>query len=90
LTPEQRKIVPVLSQTLFKLKDLQATHSPAELKTIVNEQFAKQTEMKLAYFEIVDAETLASVSDFKKHTHVVACIAVELGSLRLIDNVVMK
>src|SRR3954465_2549103 len=80
LTPEQRKIVPVLSQTLFKLKDLQATHSPAELKTIVNEQFAKKTEMKLAYFEIVDAETLASVSDFKKHTHVVACIAVELGS----------
>ena len=90
LNPEQRKIVPAISQLLFKVKALQASHSPLELKAIVNEEFAKQTEMKLAYFEIVDGETLASVRDFKNHSQVVACIAVELGSLRLIDNVVMK
>lgn len=90
LTPEQRKIVPAISQLLFKIKELQATHSPAQLKTIVSEQFARQTEMKLAYFEIVDGETLTSVNDFNQHKEVVACIAVEIGSLRLIDNVVLK
>lgn len=56
----------------------------------MREQFGKQAEMKLAYFEIVDGTTLASVSDFNQHKEVVACIAVEIGSLRLIDNVVLK
>ncbi|HET6227529.1 MAG TPA: pantoate--beta-alanine ligase [Bacteroidia bacterium] len=90
LTPEQRKIVPSISKILFTIKELQTTHSPAQLKTIVSDFFARQAEMKLAYFEIVDANTLGSVSDFKQHTGVVACIAVEIGSLRLIDNVVLK
>lgn len=90
LTPEQRKIVPAISQILFKVKELQTTHSPAELKAFVSEQFDKQKEMKLAYFEIVDGATLASVNDFKQHKEVVACIAIEIGSLRLIDNVLLK
>lgn len=89
LSPEQRKIVPRISQTLFNVKELQNTHSPAQLKAMVNEQFATQAEMKLAYFEIVDAETLRNISDFKPHQEAVACIAVELGSLRLIDNIIL-
>lgn len=90
LTPEQRKIAPFISQVLFKVKDLKESNSPAQLKEFVREQFDKQAEMKLAYFEIVDGTTLASVSDFNQHKEVVACIAVEIGSLRLIDNVVLK
>lgn len=90
LTPKQRELVPFISQLLFKVKGLQTKHTPSELKIIVNEAFAKQSEMQLAYFEIVDGETLETVTDFNTHTQVVACIAVEVGSLRLIDNVVMK
>lgn len=89
LSPEQRKIVPRISQTLFNVKELRNTHSPAQLKAMVNEQFATQAEMKLAYFEIVDAETLRNISDFNPHQEAVACIAVELGSLRLIDNIIL-
>lgn len=89
LTPEQRSIVPFISQTLFKLKELKTTHSPAQLKAMVTEQFASQTAMKLAYFEIVDSQTLQNISDFQQHNGVVACIAVEIGSLRLIDNIIL-
>lgn len=89
LTPAQREVVPLISQLLFKIKEIHASHSPAELKAVVNEQFALHPLMKLAYFEIVDSETLESVSDFKQSKSAVACIAVELGSLRLIDNVVL-
>jgi pantoate--beta-alanine ligase len=89
LTSEQRKVVPMISETLFKIKEMHASHSPAQLKAIVNEELAIYPQMKLAYFEIVDAETLASISDFKESKSAVACIAVELDSLRLIDNVVL-
>lgn len=89
LSPEQRKLVPLISQTLFKIRESHAFHTPSELKKSVNEVFAHQQEMKLAYFEIVDTETLQTITDFKQHQHAVACIAVELGSLRLIDNVIL-
>jgi pantoate--beta-alanine ligase len=89
LTPAQRKIVPVISQLLFKIKEIQSLHTPSQLKTIVKEELASYPQMKLAYFEIVDSETLGSVSDFKKSKSAVACIAVELDSLRLIDNIVL-
>jgi pantoate--beta-alanine ligase len=42
--------------------------------------------MQLEYFEIADAETLQPIADFKQHKAVVACIAVQLGDVRLIDN----
>lgn len=89
LTPEQRKQVPFISQTLFKVKEQRTTHSPDELKAWVKEQFASQEGMKLAYFEIVDTENLLNVSDFKHHKGTVACIAVEVGSIRLIDNIIL-
>lgn len=89
LTAEQREKVPLISQTLFKLKEIYSQHSPAQLKNIVTEQFASIPEMKLAYIEIVDATTLQPITDFKKTKNAVACIAVELGSLRLIDNVIL-
>ncbi len=89
LTTEQRKVVPLISQTLFRIKEMRLTHSPAELKVIVNEQFASSALMKLAYFEIVDSETLESITDFEQSKSAVACIAVELENLRLIDNVVL-
>jgi pantoate--beta-alanine ligase len=89
LTPAQRKVVPLISQTLFDIKEIQSTHTPAELKTIVNERFISYPLMKLAYFEIVDSETLESISDFTESKSAVACIAVKLDDLRLIDNVVL-
>ena len=64
-------------------------HSVAQLKSTVNELFASVPEMKLAYFEIVDAGTLQSIADFKESKSAVACIAVEIGGIRLIDNIIL-
>lgn len=89
LSPHERTLVPVISQTLFKIKQLQATHSISQLKSIVNEQFASIPEIKLAYFEIVDSDTLRALTDFKDSKSAVACIAVEIGALRLIDNIIL-
>ena len=42
------------------------------------------------YFEIINAETLEPVSAFSQVKGVVACIAVTLGTVRLIDNIVLR
>ena len=57
-----------------------------ELRDMVKIQIESQGVMKLEYFEIVDPETLQPVKDLKTATGAVACIAVKLSSVRLIDN----
>jgi pantothenate synthetase len=42
------------------------------------------------YFEIVDGKTLQSIENLDEHDHVVACTAVKVGEVRLIDNLEMK
>ena len=44
--------------------------------------------MHLEYFEIVDDKDLRSVSDWKDKVNKVGCIAVHLGEVRLIDNLI--
>jgi pantoate--beta-alanine ligase len=46
--------------------------------------------MKLEYFEIADPETLQPIADLSKAKSAVACIALKLGDIRLIDNIVLK
>ena len=46
-------------------------------------------KMQLDYFEISDTESLEPVREQAAGQHLVACIAVKLGAVRLIDNVVL-
>jgi pantoate--beta-alanine ligase len=89
LSPEERKAAPLISQTLFKVKEMKENHSVAELKNFVKNQIAAETRMQLEYFEIADAETLQPVNTFEKGKSAVACIAVKLGDVRLIDNILL-
>ena len=88
LTAEERKIAPVISQALFKAKEGWKDHSIAGTRDIVTAVINSQPLLKLEYFEIADAETLQPAKEGQKQ-NVVACIAVHLGAVRLIDNVVL-
>jgi pantoate--beta-alanine ligase len=41
------------------------------------------------YIEIVDMDSLEPVKDWKESKHAIVCIAVFLGQVRLIDNMVL-
>jgi pantoate--beta-alanine ligase len=60
--------------------------SPAELKDWVRERFELKPELHLEYFEIVEDKELKSISTWDQGVNKVACIAVQIGSVRLIDN----
>lgn len=89
LSSEERKAAPLISKVLFKVQELQNTHSMEDLKTFVKTQIQAESLMALEYFEIVDAETLLPINDYNQAKSVVACIAIKLGAVRLIDNVLL-
>ncbi len=85
LTPEERITAPYIYKTLQKAKQLWAGDNADEVKRLVEEAFAAQPEFKLDYFEIADRETLQPATQRRA----VACIAVFLGKVRLIDNILL-
>ncbi len=88
LKPEERKVASTISQTLFKAKELWKDHSVDELKKIVAELISSEKQLRLEYFEISDIQTLQAMKNGEKK-NAVACIAVQLGDVRLIDNIVL-
>ncbi|MEZ4932364.1 MAG: pantoate--beta-alanine ligase [Saprospiraceae bacterium] len=46
--------------------------------------------MEPEYFEIVDGFTLRPIEQFEDVDVAVACTAVKVGDIRLIDNIVLK
>lgn len=89
LSPEERKTAPLISKTLFKIKELSDTKTFAELKAYAEAEINSAPGMRLNYFEIVNAETLQPIESFSQANSAVACIAVKLGTIRLIDNIVL-
>jgi pantoate--beta-alanine ligase len=88
LTFEERKAAGIIPQTLFKAKEMWGNKAISELKAFVVAEIAKESILKLDYFEIVHFNTLTPTEGpVPQSTPVIACIAVFAGKIRLIDNV---
>lgn len=59
-----------------------------EVKKSAQEQFAALPEFTLDYFEIVDIKTLQSITKLESSDSMAICVAVFLGPIRLIDNII--
>ena len=87
LSPVQRKNAVLISQMLFDSKNRKHQLSIAELKQEVINAINENSELEVEYFDLVDSETLQSVQDWSDSEHIIGCIAVFAGEVRLIDNV---
>jgi pantoate--beta-alanine ligase len=86
LTPAQRRIVPVIAQTLLASRG-KIVHTPLdELKQWVTDTINQTEGLKVEYFEIVDKNTLQAADIFRVNA-LQGCIAVHAGNIRLIDNI---
>jgi pantoate--beta-alanine ligase len=86
LTREERKLAPFIYETLKLASEKKEELSPAKLKDWVRDHFERKPELSLEYFDIVEDKELMSISDWDQGVNKVACMAVQLGSVRLIDN----
>ena len=89
LTPKHRKSSVLLNKTLKEAKKLIGKKSPQEIKAFAMEKLSI-SEFKPEYFDIVDGITLHDINDLEGTKFAVACTAVWVGDVRLIDNLVLK
>ena len=87
LSEKERKIAPEIAQTLRKAREKQDELSPAALKKWVTDTLNQHPEMQVDYFEIVDDQNLNPVRSWGEQVNKVGCVAVQLGAVRLIDNI---
>ncbi|WP_321997758.1 pantoate--beta-alanine ligase [Draconibacterium orientale] len=88
LTEEQRKNATLISETLFKAKELKGQKSVQEITDWVTETINKNPFLDVEYFEIVDDEQLQPVKSWDEKSTKVGCVAVFCGKIRLIDNII--
>ncbi len=87
LSEKERKIAPEIARTLRKAREKQDELSPAALKKWVTDTLNQHPEMQVEYFEIVDDQDLNPVRSWNEQVNKVGCVAVQLGAVRLIDNI---
>ena len=91
LTPGQRRSASLISRVLFSMQEkASGMASFSELLASAQAEIDKDPLLKTEYLEIVDAETLQSVSGWDHASGLRACAAVKVGAIRLIDNVCIK
>lgn len=87
LSEVQRKNASKISETLFKACNLAAELSVNELKDWVVDEINKNPYLSVEYFEIVDDTYLEQVNSWKENNVKIGCITVQVGKIRLIDNI---
>ena len=87
LTKEHRAVASSIHKILKSITGLYSSKLPMEIKTFVEQEFAKIPLLELEYIELVNSRTLEPIQNWNVNTSVTACIAVFAGKIRLIDNI---
>lgn len=90
LDPEKRASAPLISKTLFEARNKMLEMSVKNLIDWVVNSINRDLHLSVEYFELSDAITLEPIKDWSDAEHIVGCIAVKAGNVRLIDNVIFK
>lgn len=88
LEKKLREKATILHQTLVQTKEKFGTVSVNTLKEEAMKALTIE-HFRPEYFEIVDGYSLQNVEDLANHKKVVACTAVWIGDIRLIDNMIL-
>lgn len=90
LSPQERKTAANIYKILCDSKKLYPQVKPSEVINHVVDAINKIDSLRVEYFEIVDGNTLQSISEWSDSEYIVGCITVFCGEVRLIDNIKYK
>ncbi len=90
LTHTQRRQAPHIFTTLKEVAQIIKHRRVEEVKAWVQKSINSNPEMELEYFEIADPQTLLPITGTLDQQSAVACIAVYMGPIRLIDNIIIN
>ena len=87
LNDEQRKNAALISKCLFEIEKKKESLSLQETKQYVIRNINDNPFLEVEYFDIVNEKDLNPLSDWDKEMAIRCCIAVNVGNVRLIDNI---
>lgn len=87
LSELERKNASKISETLFKACNLVPDFGVSQLKEWVVTEINNNAYLEVEYFEIVDDTSLKSIEKWNDSNNRIACITVQVGKVRLIDNI---
>ncbi len=87
LTKHQRDEAPFIRKTMLWAKENIENYSPNNLTNEVENRINSNSEMRITYFEISEANTLIKCENWESNTDYIGFIVVEMGDVRLIDNI---
>ncbi len=90
LNVKEREQATLLSELLFYTKDNIKNQSIRALKKYALKRLSQEPNFKVDYFEIVDGKTLQEIDSIENVDSAIACTAVFVGEIRLIDNIILK
>jgi pantoate--beta-alanine ligase len=92
LTADERKIAPAIYKALNESVAYSKTHTVEETRRHTIEQINATEGLEVQYYKIVNADTLADITDWDQAQAVQGCITVFCGHtpIRLIDNIKYK
>lgn len=87
LSDKQRAEAAIIPKTLFQAKEKTQYMEVCDLKEWVIKTINESKLLEVEYFEIVDGENLIPINNWSESGIDVGCIAVQVGNIRLIDNI---
>jgi len=87
LLEEEFKQASIILKAISELPELMKNQTLNDIKKNIFANINSVSGFKTEYVEIVDSESLESVSDFSNHKSITCCVAVYCGQVRLIDNI---
>jgi len=90
LTDEQQKEATFIFKSLLKAKERFNSQNAKSLVEEIEADFRNNPNFELDYFQIVDEENLEPATTYKNGVKYRAFVAAKIGSVRLIDNMVLN
>ena len=87
LSKQQREKAPFIYQTLLNASEWSKTQNYTEVKRKTIAAFEEKNEFKLEYFQIAESTELQPVDTAIKGQQIMGFIVVNMGDIRLIDNI---
>jgi len=90
LSPSERQSAAHIPIIMEEAKRIVRNHSIAAARLFVKAQVEKIPFARIVYYEVCDAKTLLPLSQFDQTTECISLIALYVGKIRLIDNLILN